>query len=334
MKLNQHRFPKKPHSSTAQSLQCIGDICMAWRRDELALNHYKQSLEMFSQLTSTGQAPPPVSISIHHSIIIILKRTDKCQEALEHAEEALKLVRQSAGGELSKQATTTLTLMGQIHSEQGSYNEALASYNNGLEEAICLDKPDAKYQIVMLRNYIGTMHRKLEEVNLALKSHLEALEEAEKLYGDKPHRLKASIYCNIGADYDCLGDLERARHFLQKSLDENQNLGAHRKATYKAYVSSKLSNVLKRLNRFDKALIYAKYALRLSNELSKGTADPHVANAHELIGGIYECQGRVEDAATSLSEALKIYQTLHEQKALFEQEIHRLESGLVKLTNA
>ena len=71
---------------------------------------------------------------------------------------------------------------------------------------------------------MGECHSQLHQYKKACESYKEALNEAKKVHGEKPHRDIATLLMNIGQTLKDLGDLHEATNIHHQALDMKREL--------------------------------------------------------------------------------------------------------------
>ena len=255
---------------------------------------------------------------------------------------------------LPRQVGVAYQLLTRIHTEKGSYKEAINAIQAGMDIFQELGDKQEENRMIL---YMGLVHKYLKLYDLSIQYYQEALEMAQE---NNHEELLGSIYGNMGNVYFLQGEYEKAKqvHLQSLALDEMEgdlqgigntyhNLGMLYEAqsnfslaeTYylkSLEIDKKLHNLqgpvltLMQLSSlsyeqedFTQALSYAEKALGLTDSLKNLRLRRHVLAQLPII---HAARGDIETSLHFQKEYSKLNDSL--QTSRLEQEIAQVRTEL------
>ena len=193
-----------------------------------------------------------------------------------------------------------LNLKGYSSFRVGKYNDALQSYQAGLDIAEKTGDTTGAANILLRTAYIFHDNEDyLRAIDLYEKS-LKLYEATNDLEG------KSDVYNEYGSIYRSKGNFEKALDYYQKSLDIHDSLHDE---TGKSAIYSNLGNLYLDAQKTDSAILFYQKAL----QIDKTTNDKlGTANGLGGIGSSYLEQGKLQEALKFLKNSLKISEEIND----------------------
>jgi len=147
----------------------------------------------------------------------------------------------------------------------------------------------------------------------ALKDYKAALEYPENLEVGRPHRggRASQIYYFTGTTYEAMGDINKAKIYYEKSVEETHNWSEIK--FYQGLSFRKLNKEEEAGKIFDGLIRFGEERLRISSEMDffakfgeKQSKELQRANAYYLSGLGYLGKGQKQNAEEAFKEALKL----------------------------
>ncbi|WP_411894246.1 adenylate/guanylate cyclase domain-containing protein [Winogradskyella sp. A2] len=174
--------------------------------------------------------------------------------ALKESNKALKTF-QEQGDRLK--ISQSLSLIGEIYSDQGDYLRAINYINRSAKIA---EEIENETQIVSTNNLIGNIYSNQEDPNNALKYYEKSLLITEKKQNSLSH---ANVLQDIGVAYDQLEDYNKALQYYNQSEKIYKEVGEQVGLSNILFLKG---SVYANQNQFNIALEFFKESLRLDEE--------------------------------------------------------------------
>ena len=234
---------------------------------------------------------PLLRLRIENLLARTLGMTNRYQEAITHAEHALRLSHELNN---TQEQLRSLTSIGSANNLLANYTEALYYFEQALSLASELED---KSSIANILGYIGNIYRNMVDIPKALEYLTKALALGEEL--NDRNRI-ASVQFSIGSSYTHLSEYQVALEWFFKSLSisEEQNNRRHILRTL-----SGIGSVYTHLADYQNALEYHFKSLAFSEELSdKNMISTTLGN----IGNIYINLAKYTIAAEYLHKSVEL----------------------------
>jgi len=286
---------------------------------------------------------PEISKEVGESLLelgILEYRRSNAKDAQIYLEQSI-LIYQALDVEYTEKLADGYHLLGYSLSILGQTEDALTSFETA--KVIRIEYFGSQHsKIADSISAIGSVFRKNQDYQRSLDFQLEAFEIRQKsLPPSHPHLARS--YHSVGLDYFSLGDLVKARDYLEKGLDIWKNVhgdghellgefyfplshidyynGKYEEALDKLSIARELNlkndgtegvkiNSLTGLiyeatGDLEQGLVYKEKALELSLEYY-GSIHAQTAREYNNVAIIYSKLGRYDDAISSLTEAISV----------------------------
>jgi tetratricopeptide (TPR) repeat protein len=306
----------------------------------LFAHEFEQALESSSQAQTLAAEIGNQNILAASLFVIAMVHvvTGKLDEATHGFEEALRVSREA--GEKGHEGFN-LTMLGQLHSWKGEYEQAFQIQEQGftighahdlqlillwllwvrglshcgqgeyaaaltsLQDALALsDRLGDKIIRCRVLNSLGWVYGEVYNLEAAIRYNREGAEASYQV-GNPEIIRNAEI--NLGDDYLLLGDLEQAQHYLEKVYKDTQQRGKWGEEWMKWRYSQRLYHSLGELwlTKGDaaQALEFADECVRLAEP---NMSRKNLVKGWRLKGQAFLAQGQREQAQEALSRALTI----------------------------
>ncbi len=324
-------------------------------KDEEALKHYDQALQLFRQLRIPSSEASVLSNSaeayyrdgkmkealelsnqalpIHRSlnnrdgIAATLYRLGKIyqaigepQQSLAHYLEALPII-QSLGRE--REVAFTLTNLGLIY---GSIGENQKAFDHHVRAIDMLRKIDDKISEAAALNNLGLLFRSLGDDQKALLYYNQAFQLVDQKF---PYGV-ATILNAFGVIYDGLGKKQEAIGYLGRALEKRRELNDRDGEAYTLY---NLGRIYSSLGSKVEALEHYHNASTIWKEVGNRAK---VADIHTALGKLHRESREIEKADDHLGQALDLHRRVMSRsgEAATLLEIARLERDRDQLDKA
>jgi tetratricopeptide (TPR) repeat protein/CHAT domain-containing protein len=225
----------------------------------------------------------------------------KYREALDRAEESLRIRRQILGPE-HRETADNIDNAAQMYGAIGDFRSALRLYQQGLAIRRKVLGPEHPDTAESLAN-IAAVYRAMGDFASALPLCRQALEIRRKVLGPE-HRATASSLHNLALLYRALGDCRRALPLAQQSLEINRKLFGPEDPS----VANSLSNVAgicKAMGRYAEALPLYQQCLEICRK-RYGPDQPATALSMNNLAMLYLEMGEYAKALPLCRRALEI----------------------------
>jgi tetratricopeptide (TPR) repeat protein/tRNA A-37 threonylcarbamoyl transferase component Bud32 len=250
---------------------------------------------------------PMTELPIRRTMIDIYSKIAKPDEALAHADAALRLLQEAQGGKDSIERADSLEDQADCLDALGKYDKALPLREGVLALRRMLYKGDntnVVYAMVNLANCLEYSERPAE----ALPIKEAALAMVRRVYkGDHPD-VALSLF-NLGVCFDYLHRPAEALTNFEAALAMHQRLYKEDRPEV-AHDQDMLSYCLFNLGRPGDALPHAEAALAMNRRIHRGD-HPFVAHSLETVAGSLYYLGRSDEALTNLEASLAMYQRIY-----------------------
>ncbi|UJR11388.1 hypothetical protein I4U23_015568 [Adineta vaga] len=150
---------------------------------------------------------------------------------------------------------------------------------------------------------LGALMIEMGQYNKAIEIYQNLL-NATQSYEDEAG--VSSVYNQLGAVYNRIGDFDQALNYYKKSLTmKNKFLFSNDPSLSPIY--SNIGSVLRNQNQLDEALKYMTRALNIEREASPPN-ELRLASYHNNIGLVFMDKGRYSEALSNYEQALEIQQ--------------------------
>lgn len=214
-------------------------------------------------------------------------------EALDTYQQVLDLVEQEAQG-LVVLKVRTLNGLGNVHCLRGEYVRGMDFYYTSARLA---QETGDEVGWQRASSNIGLMYARFGDHEEALKIHEGLVEAASRL---NSHIQVANARVNVMEDYLLLGDHVRVVHLAESYLAQDEPY-----PQYEGVVRTLLAHSLLHLNQLEEALAQAQQAREVLDALAYRD---YLCRLLEVLGRIYQRQGRHEQALETLLEGLQLTQ--------------------------
>jgi tetratricopeptide (TPR) repeat protein len=184
----------------------------------------------------------------------------------------------------------------------GNYAQAFNVLHEGMTKA---KERDNKFIVGRLTNTLGWFHNEFGDISRAVEYDHESLESGRKY---RISHVEISALINLGLDYLVLGQHERARSYLEPTLDRVQReaFGPHRwRWTVRLLIG--LAKLSYTTGAFEQALRYVEEGLK---EAQATSSQKYVAQGWALRGKIVAKLGNTDAAGAEFQRALTLAEQL------------------------
>jgi len=332
----EHEFDSEP-ALKAEIMTTMGVVYRELNATDVASTLLNDALELRRTLF------PEISKEVGESLLelgILEYRRSNAKDAQIYLEQSI-LIYQALDVEYTEKLADGYHLLGYSLSILGQTEDALTSFETA--KVIRIEYFGSQHsKIADSISAIGSVFRKNQDYQRSLDFQLEAFEIRQKsLPPSHPHLARS--YHSVGLDYFSLGDLVKARDYLEKGLDIWKNVhgdghellgefyfplshidyynGKYEEALDKLSIARELNlkndgtegvkiNSLTGLiyeatGDLEQGLVYKEKALELSLEYY-GSIHAQTAREYNNVAIIYSKLGRYDDAISSLTEAISV----------------------------
>ncbi len=227
------------------------------------------------------------------------------EAAMEQYDAALALQTETFGAD-SPMAATSYNNIGAVHYESGNYNDALKSYQTGLD--ILRTKEPNHPDTASSWNNVGLTHLKMGDAEKALEHHQEALRILSSIYGPK--------HPNLAITIGSIGNVYKTQELWEKALIEyevaHELLESAIGTKDHPDVASSYNNIGLVMSQMPGRETEALEKYRAACESfgkSLGAEHPHVGSCRFNIGLMLQSQGSKEEAKAEFEAAREIWET-------------------------
>jgi eukaryotic-like serine/threonine-protein kinase len=268
----------------------------------------REILDQASEKIGTAFPNDPMTeLPIRRTMIDIYNKLGKPDEALPHADAALRLIQVAQGGIDSPEKADGLEDQADCLDALGKFDKALPLREAALtmrQRIYKGDNTNVVYAMVNLANCLEYSERPAE----ALPIKEAALAMVRRVYkGDHPD-VALSLF-NLGVCFDYLHRPAEALTNFEAALAMHQRLYKEDRPEV-AHDLDMLSFCLFNLGRPGDALPHAEAALAMNRRIHKGD-HPYVAHSLETLAGTFYYLGRSDEALTNLEASLAMYQRIY-----------------------
>ena len=254
--------------------------------------------------SNNNMVSPDIAVS-HTALGQLYAEMANYEASMEQYDAALAVQKQIYGPD-SPMTATGYNNIGAIHYEKGSYNDAMKSYQTGLD--ILRTKEPNHTDTAASWNNVGLTYLRMGDPDKALEHHQEAIRILTDLFGPKHPNLAITIG-SIGNVYKtqrlwekALNEYEVAHELLETALGTSEHPDIASSYNNMALVLSQLPD------RQGEALEKYRSATE-SFEKTLGSEHPHVAACRFNIALMLQTQGLKEDAKKEFELARDIWET-------------------------
>jgi tetratricopeptide (TPR) repeat protein len=214
------------------------------------------------------------------------------QRAIDLGEESLTLAREHYEGMTEFYALAFLCL---TYWSVGAFGKAFGVLNEGMRKA---RERENAFIIGRLTNTLGWFHNEFGDFSRALEYDMASQEIGRT---SRIPNVEISALINIGYDYLALGQFDRARSFLEPSLErvEREAFGAHR-WRWKIRLLMGLAELCETTGDYEQALRYIDAGLQ---EALATSSQKYVAKGWGIRGSILMKRGDTEAAGREFQRA-------------------------------
>ena len=273
----------------------------AYARLNLAVNHFlksenrealeylRRSLKYFTK--NETEKGYPVALTFAGNIY---ESFGDYETALEYVQEALKKAREIRYKEGEGEAQSVIGL---IYSRLPDFDHALTAYNESLQ---IRDKLGDQKAVASSLNRIGRIYALKKQYDQALDHYHKSLKIREEL---KQSGALPWTYLGLASTYEEMGDLENAKSYYSKNLD-NECSEIDKRCRLQSILG--MGRVMIRMEKMDDAYQFLDDSLKLARELR---AKPLQYEVHYALANYFELTGNPKEAL----KQYKIYYELREE---------------------
>lgn len=310
-----YREPLKDSSGEADTLYNIGFVYSIAGETQIAINYYKQALEI-----ERKRRDLPAQVRLLSSIGDLKSKLGKPEDALKSLREALEL-HQQAGSNLSDKARTLMDI-GFIYASQGNYQTAISYYNQAgklyhqagntyLESFIPLAIANVHI------NFSGDYQKALESLDEALK-----LQENDRDGQVTTINAKADIYVSQG-------NYQQGLDEYQKSLTIARSIPNPRS---EAHTLKKIALIYKSLGDYNSSIDTYKQVLDIYNQFPNKSEQIRTLL---FISMVYQTQEKYYEALPFYDRALSLLsKDDYQSEILIRHEMAKTHNFLKNYTKA
>jgi CHAT domain-containing protein/tetratricopeptide (TPR) repeat protein len=190
--------------------------------------------------------------------------------------------------------------LGRFYREKGALDQALTQYRKALEVLQAQPSPNLN-DLALVYGNMGVVFRRKGDFGEATRYYEKSLALLQEMYGKKHPRI-ASLYYTLGRSHEEAGEKEEAlAHYrsVLPVLDEFET-----SQYYRNYVDCyhSLAQLYLELEKLDSARHFVQQALQLQEEVA-----PHAEQtSYEIMGNLYETEGKYDLALQSFERALML----------------------------
>ncbi|BAY88912.1 MULTISPECIES: CHAT domain-containing protein [unclassified Tolypothrix] len=261
---------------------------------EAALQSWQQALIIFREINNRqGEG------AVLGNLGLVYYDLGDYQKAIEYHQQSLAIAvevkdRQGEGQSLGN--------LGIAYDALGDYKQAIAYLQQTL--AIAVEIKDRFIESNVLSN-LGLAYAKLGEYPKAIDYHSSSLVIAREI---KDRFGEGRSLSNLGAAYYSLGDYPKAIDYQQQSLAIAQQIN-DRVGQVKSL--SNLGNAYLALGEYPKVIEYQQQSLAIAQQIKDSSGE---SNSLNNLGLAYYKQGNLSAAEKTLYEAIKVKESLRNQK--------------------
>ncbi len=216
-------------------------------------------------------------------------------------------------------------LLGMLYAEQSDYERALEVLYTSIE--MFRELGDG-YSIILQLTNASEVYDELNDYDNALKSALDGLDVYQHYSLTQP-RIKVIALNKVGIAYTKLKQYQKAQHYLNKSVALAEKLG---QADIHTQGLLSLANLLNKLEHPEKAILYAKRSIEISNEHNLSLIH---ANGYRVLSDAYRLLHDYKKALAhytqfhTLEESVfndKNREKIHSLQVLHNEQIARQET--------
>jgi CHAT domain-containing protein/Tfp pilus assembly protein PilF len=222
------------------------------------------------------------------------------KQALALSQRALKIRLKIYGGPFHPDVAISYTLLGQMFTNDGDYESALAYHQQALQ---IRRKKLPEFNVYTADSYehIGNVYNYLSENESALAYHQQALRIRLKV---EHHSDVANSYTNIGNIYDNLGEYDKALENYQQALQIW--LKTERTERQVATCYNNIGTTYFNNGEYEGAIEYFQQALQIRQKVLE-PKNPDIADTYVNLANVYSVNGTYDEAIKYHQQALQIY---------------------------
>lgn len=268
----------------------IGKICMALQKWEMAIEYYKETLEIVAKTKDFREES------------IILEEIGKAYKHLGLYDKAIGNLKESI--EVSKKIndlqgiSSCLVELGIIFQSLKRFQDAIFSFEKSLE--LDIQQNDEKGQLGDLNN-LGMVYSQMKNFERSSNYYKKALELARKLNNKV---VENTCLINMGLDLMESGKLDESYKQFEEALQLAQN---QKNPNSECKILKNMGVNLTRLDKLEEAISYFEKSLELANKLND--RDQEIEILHNL-GVLYRRIGKIDQAKTVIRQALELLDTI------------------------
>ena len=281
------------------SLVNIGIAYSYMGRNEQALKHHQQALEMFGETIKLKQLS-----SLHNELGIDYKYMGNYEKALEHFLMSLEIKEQILvdGSRVGsdREIATSMHNIGLIFDEIGNHENAIDYYMKSLEKKKIIGDSAG-----MARSYnnIGTVFEEDGEFEKALENYSAALELKKR------HCSRSSVartLGNIGVIHFDLGDFQTAVEYNLKALNLHEEFGDE---WGQANMMNSIDRTYLKMKEPDNAVQYLRKGLSMAKSIK---AIDLLSNSYEFMAQYHAMEGDFKKAYEFKNEFIVLNDSLYD----------------------
>jgi class 3 adenylate cyclase/predicted ATPase len=302
------------HESLADIYRLIGQYDQATEQYYVALKAYT-SVEVSdtSDVLAAQQSPYIIPIAeIRRKIAKTWELQGRYDEAMQHLDLTREILDEENRRSPDLRALAALVRvyndMAWIQLQRGSYAEALALCEQGVDTLQQLPQSDQNYRVrAELQHTLGSIYVRMKEYEKSV-SNFQISIESRQAIGDFYNM--ARTYNNLAAVYWNQSDYQRAVQFIHKSLEMCNKVGY----TYgTAMCYNNLGAIHYTLGEYSHAVEYYEKSLEIRQQIGDLRG---IAEIYNNLGEVHQSRGSFQDARDYLQEAIELLKEIGEKRIL------------------
>ena len=235
-----------------------------------------------------------VQLSLHQRLTSVYYYLGNANEAVKHAQHAVKMSIENGNRE---EEATALGCLGLLYDDLKKYDNSIAAYQRSL--GILEEIDDRQGEIIVLNN-LSSVYDGLRQYNKSVTSLSKALKIVQEL-GDKADKEdERKIYANLGKAYLSLGQRDESIHYQTKALETSQAIG---NKSGEAFDAINLGNSYFVLGKYEQGIKYLERSLAINRAAQDKQGE---VNSSYNLASLYAVLGRYDKAMSHLERSLDI----------------------------
>ncbi len=285
------KFAEGNNKSEQQNRAKILNSMAAVYTDTNELGKAEQSLrEVITIQESLGESG--AASTARNNLSVVLRKQDK-------NEEAQKLLETNNQG--SNESSSSLTKLARVLREQQKFDQAEPLLRKAVTLVEASPEPHEKELVVALNN-LAMVCREQANFEEALKIYNRVSDLQSKMNVTDTEKL--TLQTNLGVVHDTMGEYEKARPYLEQSLELCEKVDGKDSINYATCLAN-LKELYLHLDNYEKAEFYMKQVLDI-HKAQKGANDAEVGRDLNELALIYRQGGKMEQSEPTFKSAIEI----------------------------